>query len=113
MARTKRKTHWADTWETYRDKEKGYDVYSHLLYRPFGRKAEFNEAECRKEYDRLFHDGRFTETGRRKFYREMVNNDIRGRTRQNVQKLKRDPEAWYDMDFPDQKDGKRFIWAVW
>jgi hypothetical protein len=51
-------------------------------------------------------------TTSREFYRKLSRKNIRNGTRQALQRGIADGD-WDNIVFPDDSDGKKFIWSVW
>lgn len=106
MSRTHRKsfaTDWYSNFESYVRKERGYWRYG--IYR--------NREPNRAEYDKYFRDGKYSESGRKRGYREDTNKLIRNDARQKIVKALRDIEFVENISFATKYDGKHIAWSYW
>jgi len=71
---------------------------------------EAEERAFRERFADYQRDGTLSETGQRKAFKKMAKRDLR---RKNKEICKKAMRGEIEDDYPDQKDGKRFIWSVW
>lgn len=103
MSRTYRKS-WMNDWRS--NLESAQTRYGwHHYYEP-------EEVEDPQEYFKWFRDC-WSETSRSSGFKEESQRNIRSKNRKCISILKKDVEAFDDMDFPDKYTEKHLIWSYW
>lgn len=66
-----------------------------------------------KHHSKHHLDGRNSESGRKKGYREDTVKNIRNDNKKKIHKLMKDTEEYENMSFYTNKDNKHLIWRYW
>jgi hypothetical protein len=68
------------------------------------------ENECRERFRKYRRDGYLTQTSANREYKRLTKRDLRRKNKRLCHAAKRGVDI---EDYPDRKDGKKFIWSVW
>lgn len=68
--------------------------------------------ESKRQYNRYHRDGVYSDS-MKAAYKYICKKDRRNKTRKLINNIKYDKKDVDNICFPDDKDGKRFIWSIW
>lgn len=69
--------------------------------------------EYSRKWSVMSRDNKIFKSSGNKYFKYLCKKDVRNKNKSSIHKIMKDEENWYGADFPDNKDGKTFIWDVW
>lgn len=105
-------------FEDYKRRRKIRRRYWAALYQDYEAVIANDDIQIAKHWSQRHRDGKSSDYnnrsyfGRKSEHSQITVRYIRTITRQNIHRCIAD-DAWDDLVFPTNKDGKKFIWSFW